>query len=126
MQRFVFVLLLIALFAPRAAWGLHLSGHEALPSVTAPHSHHAESNGNHSSHSHDHEVAAKDGGEADQVPDGAAHDHAASQLVATAALIPAFAYPVVDRAIAPPGEPIPIAGAPQERPESLLRPPRKA
>ena len=126
MQRLVFILLLAAPFVPRAAWGMHLSGHEALPSATAPHSHHAEAHAGPAPHGHDHADAAKDSGEPDQVPDGAVHDHAASQLVGPAALIPATSQPVLLRAIGPPGEAVPIAGAPQERPESLLRPPRKA
>lgn len=126
MQRFVFILLLVALFLPRAVWGMHLSGHEALSSATAPHSHHVDAYAGPAPHDHDHADAAKDSGEADQVPDGAVHDHAASQFLTPAALIPAAPYIPLPRAEMPPGDPVPIAGAPQERPESLLRPPRKA
>jgi len=85
MKRFALLMLIVALFAPRLAWGAHISDHSPLTSETAVHVHHND-------HFH---VAAADGHrdhgsqqEGSDDASGPGHHHPPSVVLAFAGLLP--------------------------------------
>jgi hypothetical protein len=87
MKRFALLLLVLALFAPRAAWAVHTSDHDPIAAESAEHVHH---------HGHSHEATAPDAvdtgatdsNDGDEEPKGLTHQHPPSGLLAFAALLP--------------------------------------
>ena len=100
MKRIALLMLILALFAPRAAWAVHVSDHDPISAQSAVHVHHA---------GHSHEAHSTDafpvGAESDRHEDegdtdGLVHQHPPSTLTAFAALLPAdakLAEPQVER-----------------------------
>jgi hypothetical protein len=94
MKRLALLMLVLALFAPRIAWAVHLDDHEPLRVETAAHGHHA-------GHSHDapsadaiSSVASQDRNEGDGDTDSSTHQHPPSILLAFTALLPSDAQVV--------------------------------
>jgi hypothetical protein len=126
MKRFALLLLVLALFAPRAAWAVHTSDHDPIAAESAEHVHH---------HGHSHEATAadavedtgaKDWNDGDQDSKGLTHQHPPNGLLAFAALLPGDAVleaPSVERMHIPEMVPDGIRIA---SPELQDRPPRTA
>ena len=114
---FALVLLVSALVVPRAAWGAHLSGHEALSSVGAVHSHHDD-------HAHEHSASGEEAAAQNDAPGDLTHDH--KPAFAVGGDIPLPEISPVDVVIGARS----AEGLTElhlrllSRPDSLLRPPR--
>jgi hypothetical protein len=89
MKRLALLMLILALFAPRAAWAVHVGDHEPISAGSVAHFHAAE---------HSHEARATGAlaaaGEQDRHQDdgdGLVHEHPPCILMAFAALLPDYA-----------------------------------
>lgn len=82
-KRFALLLLILALFAPRVAWAVHVSDHEPLSAASAESMHH---------HGHSHDSAMHGEAADEDQPDGDkgfVHHHPPTVLMGFTGLLPA-------------------------------------